>query len=257
VSNDLILGNKRSHPYVPRVNSGGNFCGHQPDSPRFFIKPEKHANRPKILPRAQSAIQTYYRRPDTLPTLNSANGSSRQQRSERREACLILLACILHYTDLITLRVAIPQPNGTTAGLTMPYMAALGALGERRAERAIRDLKAAGIITVHPICEKLDNARYKGLAAIRTVSKELFAALGLGRWLAHERRRAGERHAQKIEKRRRKELANVKLAMNAAKPKGSFKNITHQTTHTGGLSSVADHLAGIRAVVGTRKKPPN
>lgn len=235
----------------------GNRCGHQPDAPRYFITPEKHANRPQILRRAQSAIQTYYRRPDTLPTLNSANQSSRQQRSERREACISLLACILHYTDLTTLRVAIPQPNGTTAGLTMPYMATLAALGERRAERAVRDLKAAGIITVHPICEKLANARYKGLAAIRTVSKELFAALGLGRWLAHERRRAAERQAQKTEKRRRKELANVKLAMNAAKPKGSFKNFAHQKPRTGGLSSVGDHLAGIRDVLGMRKKPPN
>lgn len=234
----------------------GNRCGHHPDAPRYFVTPEKHATRPQILRRAQSAIQTYYRRPDTLPTLNSANRSSRQQRSERREACISLLACILHYTDLTTLRVAIPQPNGTAAGLTMPYMAALAALGERRAERAIRDLKAAGIITVHPICEKLDNARYKGLAAIRTVSKELFAALGLGRWLAHERRRAGERQAQKTEKRRRKELANIKLAMNAAQPNGSFKNLD-QNPRTGSMSSVADHLAGIRAVVGTRKKPPN
>lgn len=234
----------------------GNRCGHNPDAPRFFVTPEKHSNRPLILRRVIEAIQTYYRRPDTLPTLNSANKSSRQQRSERREACISLLACILHYTDLTTLRVAIPQPNGTTAGLTMPYMAALAALGERRAERAIHDLKAAGIITVHPICEKLDNARYKGLAAIRTVSKQLFAALGLGRWLAHERRRAAERQAQKTEKRRRKELANVKLAMNAAKPKGSFKNLD-QNQRSGGLSSVGDHLAGIWDILGPRKKPPH
>lgn len=123
------------------VNSIGNKCGHQTDAPRFFAPPEKHAKRPEILRRIQLAIQNYYRKPGTLPLLNAVNGSNRQQRSERREACIDMLGCILHYTDLITLRVAIPQANGSTAGLTMPYLANLSGLGERRAERAIHDLK--------------------------------------------------------------------------------------------------------------------
>ena len=139
----------------------GNNCGHCPSTPRYFIPPEKHANRPVILSRIITAIRKYYENPNTLPLLNAANESDRQQRSERREACISLLGCILHYTDLVTLRVGIPQPDGSMAGLTLPFIADLSGLGERRAERAIHDLKAAGIITVHPICEKISDTVYK------------------------------------------------------------------------------------------------
>jgi hypothetical protein len=69
------------------------------------------------------------------------------------------------YTDLVTLRVSIPQPDGSMAGLTMPFLAGLSGLGERRAERAIHDLKTAGIITVHSLCQQLEDATYKGVVS--------------------------------------------------------------------------------------------
>jgi hypothetical protein len=229
--------------------SSGNNCGHRPDAPRFFAPPEKHANRPEILRRTQKAIQDYYSKPGTLPLLNAANGSTRQQRSERREACIDLLCCIMHFTDLVTLRVAMPQANGSSMGLTMPYLANLSGLNKRRAERAIHDLKAAGIITVHPICVKLADTTYKGLAAIRTVSQHLFTVLGFGKWLKHERQKATERKLHKSEKKHRKELANIQMAINAAKPKSAAP-----VARTGTMSSVSDHLANIRSIF---KPPPD
>jgi len=54
---------------------------------------------------------------------------------------------------------------------------------------------------------------YRGYAAIRTVSAKLFDAMGLGRWLAHERRKASERRRDRTEKARRKALANAHMAM--------------------------------------------
>ncbi|MDI1293892.1 MAG: replication protein RepA [Methylobacter sp.] len=228
--------------------SSGNKCGHQPDAPRYFIPPEKHAKRPEILRRVQVAIQEYFKNPNILPLLNAANCSDRQQRSERREACVDILACILHYTDLVTLRVAIPQADGSTAGLTMPYLATLSGLGERRAERAIHDLKAAGIITVHPICVKLTDTAYKGLAAIRTVSKHLFTVLGFHDWLKHEQRKAQERRMSKIEKKRRKALANVQMGINAANLN------TPERERTGHMASAAEHIASIKA--GLKRRPP-
>lgn len=229
---------------IPTFDISGNKCGHRPDAPRFFSPPEKHANRPEILRRTQIAIQEYYRKPGTLPLLNAANGSTRQQRSERREACIDLLCCIMHFTDLVTLRVAIPQNSGSM-GLTMPYLAKLSGLGDRRAERAIHDLKAAGIITVHPICVKLADTTYKGLAAIRAVSRHLFTRLGFGDWLKHEQRKATERKLQKDEKKRRKELANIQMAINAAKPKA-----VAPVKRTGSMTSIADHFKDWRAILG-------
>ncbi len=195
-------------------NSGNN-CGHCPETPRHFVPPENHANRPQILRKIIIAIQKFYQDPGTLPLLNAANESDRQQRSERREGCIAILGCILHYTDLVTLRVGIPQADGSMAGLTMPFLAEKSGLGERRAERAIHDLKAAGIITVHPICTKISDIIYEGIAAIRTVSKHLFTALGFHDWLRHEQQRAIERRKKKNLKQDRKKLANIQMGLNA------------------------------------------
>uniref|UniRef100_UPI002D79704D hypothetical protein n=1 Tax=Pseudomonas chlororaphis TaxID=587753 RepID=UPI002D79704D len=48
---------RKKRPYVARVNHGGNFCGHQTDSPRLdLIKPEASKRRPGILIELQARI---------------------------------------------------------------------------------------------------------------------------------------------------------------------------------------------------------
>jgi hypothetical protein len=237
----------------------GNNCGHVPEKPRWFDPPTKHANRPGILRKIIEKIREYYSKPcETLPILNAVNESGHQQRSERREACVAILGCVLHYTDLITLRVGIPQADGSISGLTMPYLAKLSGLGERRAERAIRDLKAAGIITMHPVCEKLADATYKGYAAIRTVTKHLFTVFGLDAWLMHEQTKTKERRDKREEKKRRKALANMRMATNAqhgAKPKTKPEDTTG-ATRTNRMSSIADHIANMRNLLQGSTGPP-
>ena len=98
---------KRS--YIPRTNPGGNFCGHQPDAPRLeLVRPTTAKTRPGILRELQGRVRQYYSAPRYIPSLNAANGSKRQQRSERREACLLLLNAILEFTDLASLRCGVP-----------------------------------------------------------------------------------------------------------------------------------------------------
>lgn len=123
----------------------GNRCGHDPANPRWFSPPPQHSQRPQVLRKLINRIRAYYSAPSgTLPTLNTANRSTRQQRTERREACLSLLGCLAHYLDLETLRVGVPQADGSVAGLTMEFLSERSGLGLRRAERAIHDLSAAG-----------------------------------------------------------------------------------------------------------------
>lgn len=229
----------------------GNNCGHNPATPRPFSPPEKHANRPKILQTCIERVKVYYAKPSTLPTLNAANESERQQRSERRESCTAILSCILHYTDLTTLRVGIPQHDGAMQGLTMPYIAQLSGLGERRAERAIHDLKVAGIITVHPICEKISDTVYKGVAAIRTVNTQLFTVLGLDGWLRHERSRASEKKAKKEAKRDRKAKANISMAMGAQHGKAAQPETETPTSNgrRGEMSPIAAFLSSAKAIL--------
>ena len=229
----------------------GNRCGHEPANPRWFKPPEKHADRPGVLRKLIERIREYYSAPvKTLPALNAVNESERQQRSERREACVDLLACLLHYTDLVTLRVGIPQSNGSFQGLTMEFLAETSGLGLRRAERAIHDLAAAGIVSIHPLVQKLEDCAYKGFAAIRAISRALFDAFGLGAWLRHEREKATARRRKKERKANSRELANVKMAMNG-KP-GLESRAEPQTsaaieTRTKGPTAVGAILAGIKA----------
>lgn len=138
---------RKKRPYVARVNHGGNFCNHQPDSPRLeLIKPAKSKRRPGILIELQKRMRRYYEDPQVLPSLRNANSSKqgRQQRSERREACLVLKAAIIEHMDLVSLRCGIPTSKGFIS-LTLDYLIQFTGLHPRRAERAMKDLKKAGL----------------------------------------------------------------------------------------------------------------
>lgn len=192
----------------------GNRCGHSPEQPRWFVPPEHHT-RPKLIEKTINEIRRYYDTPTTtIPSLNLANGSDRQQRSERREACLSVLGCLLHYLDLATLRVGIPQNDASFKGISMNFIVEKTGLTIKRAERAVRDLVSSGLITVHPLCEKLSETVYKGYAAIRTVSQKLFALLGLSGRLKHERDKAAARIRKKTKKQAEKTKAKIDLLGN-------------------------------------------
>ena len=176
------------------VTGTGNRCGHDPAAPRWFEPPPQHAARPKILLQLQERVRAYFDDPKVLPSLNAANGSPRQQRSERREACLDLLGALVHYLDLATLRVGIPQADGSIQGLSLAFLAEKAGLGRRRAERACRDLRKAGLVNIHPRAQKTEDGHYRGQPAIRGVPEALFQVFGLHKWLQHERDKAVKRH---------------------------------------------------------------
>lgn len=205
----------------------GNKCGHSPDTPRWFEPPKQHT-RPKIIEKAIAEIQLYYREPAlTIPSLNLANGSNRQQRSERREACLDVLACLLHYLDLATLRVGIPQNDTSFQGISMPFIADKAGLNLKRCERAVHDLVKSGLLTVHPLCQKISDTAYKGYAAIRTLSAKLFTILGLAGRLRYEREKAAARLKKRTRKHEAKGKAKIDLVMS-----GTVQTLprTHTTT---------------------------
>ena len=228
----------------------GNRCGHSKDRPVFFGAPESHANRPGVLRKLGDKIKAYYYSPrQTIPTLDLANGSDRQQRSERREGCLRILGCLAHYTDLTTLRVGIPQADGSFKGLTLSYLADKADLSLRRAERAIADLVRAGVITVHKRCEQMEDGSFKGYAAIRTVTKALFAIFGLGHWLRHERDKAAERLRKKRLKLAQRKIAQVNVAMNAQANSPAEQPIHEKPRDrtASGLSPMADFFSSARS----------
>lgn len=185
----------KNRSYVVRINNGGNFCGHKPDAPLLSVKC-KPIKRPKVIKVAQKKLESFYSLPKTIPELEKARNSKRQQRSERREAEIQILKVILEYTDLVTLRCGIPTEDGFKP-LTLSFLVGKTHLHQRRAERALSDLSNAGIITTHQPREFVNN-RWIGFAGIRTISKKLFKLLGLSQWLKLDRIKATKALEQKV-----------------------------------------------------------
>ncbi len=196
----------------------GNRCGHDPSAPRSFVPPEGHAKRPGVLRKIINGVRGYFDTPGKIPTLNAVNGSTRQQRSERREACILVMSAAIHYLDLVTLRVGVPQDDKSFLGITMKKLAEIAGIGLRRAERAAHDLVAAGIMTVYPICEQVGPGEFVGRAAIRTIPSSLFGIFAAEERLKHERTRASKRRRQgKPPPPTRTDAARMNIALNAAR----------------------------------------
>ena len=188
--------------FAKRINHGGNYCGHDPDQPALTLAKPALVGKggiPRILTLCMERLDAYFIRPKkVIPSLNFANGSTRKQRSERRESCILLLKALLKRTDLVSLRVGSPTPDGFL-NYTLDYIALDTGMGIRRIERAMYDLKTASLVTVsQPREQKLDGS-WKGLAAVKTISKDLFGLFGLVVMLKKERDKASKRLKDKIQ----------------------------------------------------------
>lgn len=225
----------------------GNRCGHIPDAPRWFEPPMQHAARPRLLIQLQERLHDYYDDPTLLPSLNSANGSPRRQRSERREACVTLLGALVHYLDLASLRVGIPQKDGSMRGLTMPFLAEVAGLNLRRAERACHDLVAAGLVNIYPIVQHKDDDRYEGFPAIRTIADALFKVFGLSKWLQRERDKAAKRQRRQQRKQSETDAGRQEINLRAAE-----RRILPSTASTPAVEPDANamHRTQVRMVLG-------
>jgi hypothetical protein len=185
--------------YVNRINPGGNYCHHQPEhpvlTPQISVK-KGRGGLPLVLHKCAERLQEFYWQPHLLPSLNLANRSNRQQRTERREACIQTLSIILYYLNLTTLCVGIPTA-GRFINLSIHTLRKRTSLGEKRIHRALHDLKAAGILTIsQPRC-KTPDGRWMGQVAVKAVSQALFKALGLSTMLHMARKTAAKIHKNK------------------------------------------------------------
>ncbi|KWK77710.1 hypothetical protein [Burkholderia ubonensis] len=189
------------------------------------------SNSPRILRTLSLRLERYLDRPARwLPALNAANGSRRQQRSERRIACAQLLRAMIKYCDLATLRVGVPAVTGWV-DLTLPFFADQAGLGVRRAERALRDLQAAGLAKIRRQCELQESSagdRYKGLAAIKYLAPALFDAFGMRAWLQHERSRAHLRAQRRAAQQHKRERRAAAAVLQASLPEKSSKRFVER-----------------------------
>lgn len=236
----------------------GNRCGHEKKAPRWFRRAVSKGRLAKILEEFKERIKRYFNSPALVfPALNNVNCSDRRQRSERREACLLVLGCLADACDLVTLRVGVPRDDGSFAGITTAEIAERTSMNVRRVERAVHDLREAQMITVHPIAEKLADSTYQGFAAIRTIALFVFEAVGLGAWLKHERRKASER-AKGRKKPTREGIAKVGMLMKAGfarAAKAAQDAVTTPPTTTPAPDSGRPEFRSIRDIIAGRTPP--
>ena len=177
----------------PVLSASGNRCGHDPHNPQLSpATPIKKGvgGLPRILSLAAERAKDWFFHPDTCPPLNI--NPHRQTRSERREACQIVLEVLLSRLDLASLCVGIPTPNQGFVDIDMKTIVRESGLKQRRCERAISLLKQAGFIKVKQRRGLNSAGKYFGLRAIRVFTADFFEWLGLGSMLKKERKRASE-----------------------------------------------------------------
>lgn len=229
------------------ARGSGNRCGHQPAAPRIYgITPPEGRNphRPDLIEKARARLPDYYLKPledrwdDISQTerrqrvgkriaavggpdtpagraLEAKFKSWRQQRSERREAITAVLSVLLLYTDILTLKVAIPGAHNAWLGINIKWIAARAGLSESRAKRALATLARAGIIETTGKGRRFDPKKgwvYAGWGAIRRLSFRLIRKLGLELSWSREQKRL-RKEKQAMEEAQRREQAQDNLAV--------------------------------------------
>ena len=183
----------------------GNRCGHDPRCPTLTpARPIRKGKGglPRILSLAAERAKAWYFHPGKCKPLQSH--PHRKTRSERREACQIVIETILSHLDLASLCLGTPTLKNGFIDIDMRTIVRDSGIGQRRCERAIALLKEAGFMKVQQPRAINDQGDYVGLRAIRVVTSLFFEFLGLGPMLQRERARATAKLQRRAMKAQRK-----------------------------------------------------
>jgi len=190
------------HHSAARLNMGGNFCGFNPQCPSYLDVMPRHKGRgsiPRVLTMLAERVSVFFDDPTVLPSLAFALGRIRHMRGERRDACLGLLNVMIANTDLVSLVVGRPKfkSGSQIVSYTTAWLSRKAGLEMRRAERAMSDLVAAGLVAVSQQRMKSQDGSYKSHAAIKRLNPALFQAFGLKLMFQHARKHAENRKRKK------------------------------------------------------------
>lgn len=167
--------------------------GHNKFMPRWEVieSPSFAPHLPEILKDAIIELFKYYEKPDLIPTLSKLSESVRQDgetrcnRSEAREADVLIMVSILFHTDLTTLRVATPK-NGEYINRSCADLAKCISMFDPKANRPSRKfqrgfsrLQAAGILTSNVVAKANKAGEVRKRNSAKAISEE-FLALVLG-----------------------------------------------------------------------------
>ena len=206
----------------------GNRCNHNPANPQLTPRHPIRKGKgglPRILSLAAERAKAWYKHPQKCPPLCSS--STRKTRSERREAYQIVIETLLIHLDLASLCLGTPTLDNGFIDVDMKTIVKTSGMGQRRCERAIAQLKKAGLMEVKQPRKLNAQGDYLGCRAIRVVTTTFFEWLGLGPMLQRERARASDALRRKAIKANRKLsdfMSRLKQDFNALKPRRKSSN---------------------------------
>ena len=184
---------------------GGNRCNHNPANPQLSpshpIRKGK-GGLPRILSLAAERAKAWYKHPQKCTALCSK--STRKTRSERREAYQVVIETVLIHLDLASLCLGTPTLDNGFIDVDMKTIVKTSGIGQRRCERAIAQLKKAGLMEVKQPRKLNAQGDYVGCRSIRIITTTFFEWLGLGPMLQRERARASDVLRRKAIKANRK-----------------------------------------------------
>jgi len=162
------------------------------------------ANAPKILAAACERLRKLLTHPLRFTELHGSEmlrPSERRRveprRGERREAIFLVGSALLHYADVLTLRVGSPRGDGLVTPPGHDKLAEITGLSLTRLRRAIHDGRAAGYWDSTQPVLRYKNAigdwAYASFRVVYRLTEKFFKRLGLGPKLARERVKAAER----------------------------------------------------------------
>lgn len=158
--------------------SHGNKCGHDKEFCRTYERHFKHKEPPPLILKAAAAMADFYHYCHKfLPRLKTVNGSTRQQKTERREGIVGVGQVLINYCDLATWRVHThyKDESGKRYGVTEFIAHKLG-YTIKRVQRALSDLKNTAYINIErDIVETEHGLRQRNRISL---TRRLFVDLG-------------------------------------------------------------------------------
>lgn len=188
---------RAAYKYPGKWLGTGNRCDHDPAKPNWhkYVVPKTKAQPPATQMKLLRGARAYYFTPSSLPTLMNLNGKQnkdgapRQNRTDGREAEVLVLSAVLSFTEYASLRVGTPLPNGgfiprscgeiaKRAGMIEPGRPDDYPYPDGRFWRAWRRLKLAGAFTVHAQYEEVAPNVKRARKAIKCLNEDFLVSLG-------------------------------------------------------------------------------
>lgn len=188
-----------AYKYPGLFLGSGNRCGHDPQrfaADRLALPEVAGGHRLQIITRLLKKLEGYFSDAASVPLLayrddkKNLDGSPRQNRSEDREAQILILKAIIAALDFKSLRVGTYAVNGDfknlpfeeiarRCGLTRPSKDPAQPLPvpSSRFWRGVGRLKRAGVLDIYEQYEETPDGK-RGRPAIKTVSEKFLRVLG-------------------------------------------------------------------------------